>query len=217
MSSAEGPAGNGESSARQATITIRVGERGDAGWLAALHTQSLPNAFLPTLGPAFMRRLYLALVKDPGGVVLVAEKDGRRVGMASGVASVPAFYKRFVWRHGLRAALAAGTRLLRPGVLRRLRESVSYPSMTSGYPDAEFLTWNVEPDGRGQGLGVRLSHEMVARLCAQGATQVKAFAYADNETLNHVFTKTGWERRGRITMHADGRESTLWVISCPSR
>lgn len=199
-----------------AGISIRNAVPGDAGWLGRLHAGSLPEAFLPTLGPRFMTLLYRAMIVDPGGVVLVAEHEGRRVGMASGVSSVPAFYRRFFRRHGVRAALAIGPRLLRPKVLRRIRETARYPHATATYPDAEFLTWNVVPEGRGKGLGELLSHAMVEGLCAKGATEVKAFAYADNEALNRVFLRTGWERRGRITMHEGGRGSTLWVIACPS-
>ena len=202
---------------RSAGITIRAAVDSDADWLGRLHSDALPEAFLPTLGSRFMRRLYLAMIRDPGGVVLVAEQEGRRVGMASGVASVPAFYRRFYRRHGVRAALAVGPRLFRPSVIKRMRETASYPDATTTYPDAEFLTWNVVPEGRGKGLGEILSHAMVDGLCGKGATEVKAFAYADNEALNRVFTRTGWERRGLIHLHEGGRASTLWVISCPSR
>lgn len=209
-------AAKNDATTQASKIIIRTAVPSDAAWLARLHTEALPNAFLPTLGPRFMRRLYLGLIDDPGGVILVAEQDGKRVGMATGVASVPRFYRRFFRRHGIQAAFAAGTRIIRPSVIRRARETSRYPKMTTAYPDAEFLTWNVEPEGRGKGLGVRLSHAMVEGLCAKGASEVKAFAYADNETLNHVFTKTGWERGGLINLHSGGGPSTLWVIRCPS-
>lgn len=204
------------SAAPAGTITIRDAVRSDAAWLGRLHAESLPHAFLPTLGPRFMERLYVALIADPGGVVLVAEVDGMRVGMVSGVASVPAFYRRFFRRHGFRAALAAGTRLLRPSVLRRMRETSHYPDMTRKYPDAEVLTWNVVPEGRAKGLGSPLLKAVVEGLCRKGATEVKAFLYADNVAVTTVLKRTGWEYIGPIMVHDGGVPSSLWVISCHS-
>lgn len=202
------------------TVRIRRARRAEAPMLARFHMMvyrtALPNAFLPNLGEGFMRLLYRAFTTDPNAVTLVAERDGRIIGFATGMSSVPAFYRRFVRRYGVRACMSIAPRLLRPGVLRRILETARYPERTvRGLPQAEYTTLAVAPGVRSRGLGVRLSKGIVSGLAELGAQAVRGTVAADHEPMKRMMVRAGFRPQGEISLH-DGKHSIVYVIRCSS-
>jgi glycosyltransferase involved in cell wall biosynthesis/ribosomal protein S18 acetylase RimI-like enzyme len=194
-----------------ADLIIRPATAADAGAIARLHREGLPEAFLPALGDRFLRRLYRALVRDPEGVAVVADSGAAIVGFAAGVASVPAFYRRFLRRHGLPAAIAATRRLLRPSVIRRAMETCRHPHTTRTLPDAELLAIAVDGACRTRGLGRRLAEEVFAGLAALGVGEVKAVVGADNAEANQFYARLGLSRAGWTVVHR-GATSNVWIL-----
>jgi glycosyltransferase involved in cell wall biosynthesis/ribosomal protein S18 acetylase RimI-like enzyme len=193
---------------------VRVARPGDAPALARIHRQALPDAFLPSLGDRFLRRLYRALAADEEAVALVAEDGAEVVGFATGVPSVRRFYRRFLLRHGIPAALAVAPRMARRSVLRRLRETAAYPQRSDKLPDAELLSIAVSPGRTSRGVGRSLAEATVAALAKHGATEIKVVVGADNEGANRFYSQVGFRPLGDIAVHG-GAASNVWVISCP--
>ena len=187
----------------------------DAAALARLHRRTLPGAFLSSLGEGFLRELYRALIEDPEAVALVVERDGRVVGFATGARSVRRLYRRFYRRHGLKAAIAAGPKLVRPEVLRRVRETAAYPVLSNGLTEAELLSICVDPSARERGMGRRLADEVIRNLGELGAREVKVVVDAANETGNQFYHSVGFRLERALTVH-DGTTSNVWVIECRS-
>ena len=106
-------------------MTIRPARAVEAWGIAALHAE-IAGGFLPTLGTAFLTRLYKALIAWPAADVLVAEQDGSPAGFVASVEDAGAFYKHFAARHGVLAGLAALPRLVRPSVMKRAIETFRY-------------------------------------------------------------------------------------------
>ena len=195
--------------------TIRRARPSDALTLARIHRRTLERAFLPVLGEGFLAELYRAAATDPEAVVFVAERNGAVVGFAAGVRSVPRFYRRFFLRHGLRAAVAASPRAFRPDVLRRIVETVRYPTSASDLPEAELLSIGVEPGARWSGIGGRLAAGVVDGLSELGADEVKVVVDAGNAPAGRLYGSLGFIPESSITLHR-GAASTVWVIGCPS-
>jgi ribosomal protein S18 acetylase RimI-like enzyme len=199
--------------------TIRPAAAGDAAAMARLHAEGMPDAFLPALGLGFLTRLYRALATDTGAVALVADGGGEVVGMATGVASVGGFYRRFARRHGLAAALAAAPRLVRPRVLRRLIETVRYPSSSAStlgpLPDAELLSIAVAPTSRTGGTGRALADGVLLGLAERGVGEIKVVVGAANEGANRFYARVGFQPAGQISVH-QGTPSNVWIRSCHS-
>jgi glycosyltransferase involved in cell wall biosynthesis/ribosomal protein S18 acetylase RimI-like enzyme len=198
---------------------IRPATGADAAAMARLHADGMPDAFLPALGHGFLTRLYRALAADPRAVALVAD-DGREiVGMATGVASVGGFYRRFARHHGFAAALAAAPRLVRPGVLRRLLETVRYPASSTGalgpLPDAELLSIAVAPSSRTGGTGRALADGVLLGLAERGAGEVRVVVGAANQGANRFYAKVGFRRAGQLSVHR-GTPSNVWIRPCHS-
>jgi glycosyltransferase involved in cell wall biosynthesis/ribosomal protein S18 acetylase RimI-like enzyme len=219
----EGAAGNDPG-----PLVIRPARVGDAAAMARLHADGMPEAFLPTLGPRFLARLYRALATDPDAVALVAEGVDGVVGFAAGVTSVGGFYRRFARAHGPAAALAAAPRLVRPSVARRLLETVRYPAQapngngTAGngdgagrLPDAELLSIAVAPGFRAGGTGRALADGVLAGLAGRGVGDIKVVVGAANQGANRFYAKVGFREAGQLTVH-QGTPSNVWIRSCHS-
>ena len=197
---------------------VRPATPADAVAMARLHADGMPDAFLPTLGPRFLARLYRALAPDPQAVALVAEGVDGVVGFAAGVTSVGGFYRRFVRGHGPAAALAATPRLVRPGVARRLLETVRYPADAGGngrLPDAELLSIAVAPAFRAGGTGRALADGVLAGLAGRGVDDIKVVVGAANQGANRFYAKVGFREAGQLTVH-QGTPSNVWIRSCRS-
>ena len=206
--------GLGRGAAATGAPVVRPASPADAPAMARLHRRGLPDAFLPTLGPAFLVRLYRALAADPAAVVLVAEDDGEVVGFAAGVPSVRAFYRRFLARHGLPAVAAALPHLVRPGVMRRALETASYGGGAEEVPDAELLSIAVDQRLRSRCAGTALVEGILRGLRRRGAGGVKVVVAGDNAAGNRLYERTGFRLAGRITVHR-GSPSNLWVHGWP--
>ncbi len=195
---------------------VRPARPADVPTLARLHRETLPTAFLPTLGDRFMRVLYRALVRHPGGVATVVEDPaGRVVAFASGAVSVSTFYRAFFRRHGLRAAFAAAPQLVRPRVLRRAFETAGFPNEVAGVTDAEMFVWGVDRTVRARGLGAAVLEEALRELGRRGVEEARGITYAGNERAGKVMAEMGWRRVGRVSVH-NGQTSDLWVVRCRS-
>jgi glycosyltransferase involved in cell wall biosynthesis/ribosomal protein S18 acetylase RimI-like enzyme len=191
-------------------LWVRPARPEDAPAIARLHREAMPEAFLPTLGDGFLARLYRALGADPRGVVLVAENGTGVIGFAAGTASVGDFYREFYRRHGVRAAIAAAPRLLRPSVLRRIRETSRYPDSVRGLPEAELLAIAIEGGHRDSGIGRRLADRLLEDLRARGAERVRVVVGAGNEGANRFYDRLGFRRAASIEVHR-GTPSNVWV------
>jgi glycosyltransferase involved in cell wall biosynthesis/ribosomal protein S18 acetylase RimI-like enzyme len=196
-------------------VQIRPATRADAGQIARLHRQALPDSFLPQLGDRFLRTMYRALVGDPQGVTLVAEGAQGMVGFAGGTASVDAFYRSFRRRYGVAAGIAAAPRMLRSDIRRRLRETASYPDRTANLPAAEILAIAVDGNHASQGIGTALAQDLLAGLSARGADEVRVTAAATNATATRFYERLGFRRVATFAVH-EGVASSVWVIRCHS-
>ncbi|HET9291649.1 MAG TPA: GNAT family N-acetyltransferase, partial [Actinomycetes bacterium] len=213
---ARAPAGPGP-------VVVRPARVGDAAAMARLHADGMPEAFLPTLGPRFLARLYRALATDPEAVALVAEGVDGVVGFAAGVPSVGGFYRRFARGHGPAAALAAAPRLVRPSVARRLLETVRYPATevngngdgNGRLPDAELLSIAVAPGFRAGGTGRALADGVLTGLAGRGVDDIKVVVGAANQGANRFYAKVGFSHAGHLTVH-QGTPSNVWIRSCRS-
>ncbi len=200
--------------ARPNAATVRAARPEDAGAMARLHREGLPDSFLPVLGDRFLRRLYRALAADEGSVAVVAEVGGREVvGFAAGTVSVSRFFRRFRVRHGIPAALAAAPRLLRRDVRRRMRETSRYPGGVGS--DAELLSIAVAGGRESRGIGRSLARSVIDGLAGRGAGTIRVVVAADNERANRFYAGLGFEPAGRIAVH-DGAPSNRWLMRCRS-
>lgn len=194
----------GPSNVRRATVA-------DAPRVARLHVEGIQTGFLSTLGDRFLRVLYRSLIAWEKATVLVAD-TGRVVGFAAGVVDTGEFYRHFLRRHGVLAAVLAAPRLLRPTALRRAWETLRYAADT-GTP-AELLSMAVAPSARGQGTGRKLGGDLLQALAAD-APVVKVVVGSDNVPAIALYKGLGFEPVGRLEVHSSEKSMEM-VWSSPA-
>lgn len=189
------------------TPTVRPARTDDAAAAAALHASEIGEGFLPTLGPAFLRRLYRRLVLDPSSFVLVAEDGGGRVvGFAAVAEDLGRVYRSFAVRDGVVAGIVAAPRLLKGW--RKVRETLRYPAATTDLPPAEVLSVAVAPEARGRGVGRALLAEATAELTRRGVDGARVVTAATNDPALALYRAAGFREAERLEVHA-GTASTV--------
>ena len=179
---------------------IRAATIDDRRAVADLHMQGIASGFLSSLGRGFLATLYSALIADPHSAVIVAENDGTVVGFVAGTTDTGAFYRRFGRRH----AISAGVRVLpriRPGLIRRVRETRSYGLDGHEAVSAELLSMAVAPAARGRGLANRLGAELLSWAGGRGIGAMKVVVGATNEPAIRVYRKLGFGHDQAIEVH----------------
>lgn len=191
---------------------IRDARPGEAPAVAALHGE-ITTGFLPSLGQAFLTRLYRALIAWPGAHVLVADDDGRVIGFIAFIEDIGAFYKHFVVRHGVAAGIAAFPRLIRPSSIRRAWETFRYGTADSELDgQGEVLSMATAPEARGKGIGRLLMEASVDRFRELALPGMHVVIAEDNEASLAVHRRYGFEEHSTVEVHA-GEVSKVLVWS----
>lgn len=187
-------------------MTIRTARAEDVDVIAALHGTCIPEGFLVSLGPRFLRRLYARAVRSGRVDVLIAEgtdaADGAAgpLGFVAVADDVAGFYREFLLRDGLLAAGAAAVGILRAP--RRVFETWRYGGRGAHRdPAAEILALAVAPAARGRGLGPALASAGVARAAARGVSRMRVLTAVGNEAAARAYGRAGLRRVGRDTVH----------------
>ena len=145
---------------------------------------------LDHLGPGFLRLLLGHMAASRHCVCPVAEREGEVLGYAAALTSVSRFYREFVLRKGLHAALIILPRLLRSGNLRIFLQALAYPS--AGFPDdppAELVSIVVSPEARGMGVASSLLRHIAAEMKSRGIERMTIKTGVENAAANEMYRR----------------------------
>ena len=206
-------------------MTIRAATEADASRLAELHGSRISEGFLPTLGPAFLRRLYRRIVLSDGAFAYVGTdqatngthtgtETGAVLGFAAAALDLRALYRTFLLHDGVIAAFSAAPRLA--ASWRRVLETLRYPDAGVDLPKAEILAVAVDVAAAGRGLGTQLVDATTAELLRRGVHRAKVVTTPDNAAALRMYERSGFTRHARTEVH-DGTTSEVLVWSSPAR
>lgn len=169
----------------------------DVPRVADIHAAAFPGFFLTTLGPAFLRTMYLAFLSSAGGVFVVGQRNGRLDGFAVGVLKSAGKDRHMALRFLPQFLAALLPALLRnPGkVLKRIASQFLALGEEPEIPDgaAVLRSIGVLPEARGSGVASLLLTEFERQALAKGATTVALTTDAvDNERAIGFYLKQGY-------------------------
>lgn len=197
----------------------------DLDRVAELHRRELPHGLFPSLGQPFLRHYHRTFLASPHAIALAAPARGRPAGFLVATLDQRAHHQWLTRNHGLRLAVAglvglvthpralwrfARTRVGRylRAVLRALRPRPARAAPAGGArPDeqvAVLMHVAVDPDRRGDGLGRRLTEELVDRARQAGAAEVRLVTRAD-DGAGRFYERLGWAP----TTQRHNRDGTL--------
>jgi ribosomal protein S18 acetylase RimI-like enzyme len=189
----------------------------DAVSVAGLHRQGIPTGVLAELGLPALARLYRALLDNPDAFVFVGvDPQDRVMAFVSGVSDVGQMYRRVI-RQQFWSFAALGLRYaLNPRMIRRLLNTLAYPTKVTGaFPGAELLSIVVAPAGQGSGVGTLLLEALLAEFRRRGIERIKVMVRADFARANGYYRKHGFTLAGQIMSH--GYPSNIYVIDTQAR
>jgi ribosomal protein S18 acetylase RimI-like enzyme len=198
-------------------VSVRLAGDADTARLAHLHASRITDGFLPSLGPAFLDRLYRRIVRstDSFAYVVTDDADGHVVGFAAATIDIGKLYRSFAVRDGLVAGVVAAPRLVRSW--RRVLETVRYPSSEGAdLPAAEILAVAVEEAAGGRGVGTLVVDAATRRLAERGETAVKVVTGSDNTVALRLYERCGFAVQTRVEVH-EGVSSEVLVWNSSSR
>jgi ribosomal protein S18 acetylase RimI-like enzyme len=193
---------------------IRLAAPPDAQEIAGIHCRQIPWGLLTQMGQEFVAAFYEALIRSPSGFALVAEREGRLVGFASGVADWRRFFREFLRGHPWLFAVSA-LRSLRAGRWRRLLETSRYAAAPQ-LPQAELVSVAVDPDLRGAGVGAELVQRTLAEFAARGVPTVRVTAGVGNAPANRLYQRAGFRLQSLQEIHP-GVEAAVYVLDIAER
>jgi ribosomal protein S18 acetylase RimI-like enzyme len=188
---------------------------GHAAAVAELHRSGISTGFLSSLGDKFLTRMYRAIARVRGAFGYVWQTgEGEVLGFIACSESTGAVYKRALVRGGLGMALSIAGHLLRPSVIKRLFQTLRYPSQSpADLPAAEVLSIAVSDRTRGQGVGKALMDAALAEFARRGVSRVRVAVWAGNETANRFYQRCGFTLAHTRPHH--GLDMNIYVIDVP--
>ncbi len=188
-------------------MTVRPALVRDARRVAELHATRITTGFLTRLGPRFLQLLYRRAATSPHAFVLVAEERELVAGFVAGASHLGRFYRSFLLRDGLAAAVVTAPRLARS--LGKVVETLRYPATTSELPVAEILATAVDGSFTGNGVGRGLVEAGTAEFGRRGVSAAKVVAGCDNEAAIRLYERCGFAPVARIAVHAEAPSQVL--------
>ncbi len=180
-----------------------------------LHQAAMGNSLWARLGPAFLQRLYRALVDDPDFVGMVYVEEDRVRGFIAGSSNGPRMMRRILTRHVFQLGAAAIWGVLRrPPVAWPLLETLRYfgKSGVAGAEDivAESMFCSFEPELRGKRISGLINKLLFDELARRGAHFVKITTEVDNAGAARQLTSWGFENAGEFRFY--GKRMLTWIL-----
>lgn len=193
-------------------IETGVFRASDGPDVARLHRLALPNGFLSTLGDGTLETLYGAISRHRDSTVIVArDVEGQVLGFVSGSTDVAQCYRHVLRTASARLAWHAAGSLVRPAVIKRCVETLTYPLRFRGKGGdaephttarAELLSIAVDERARGLGVG-RTLVEALDTFFAQAGHRgpYRVVTDASDPRSNAFYERTGFEVLGDFLHH----------------
>jgi len=184
----------------------------DISQLVDIHRRQIQQGFLGSLGDKALELIFTLAAESEFGVLVIAKdkSNGRVAGFFGGTTHIGAFYRDFLRRKSLLAAIHLAPRLLSPTRLWKAFETLIYPvkRQVTEMPKAQTIGLAVDERYLGKGLAQSLFHEMVDAFAGKGVAEFKILVGEGLIPAQRFFEKMGAEKVARIEVH---QGSGSWV------
>lgn len=173
--------------------------------MAHMHQQEIRDGFLTSLGERFLTRLYRSLAEEANVFTIAAVAGHQMIGFLCASESTSAVYRRILARHAWRLAPQLIHRIVSPTTMRRVAETVLYPSRTDRMklPAPEILNFCVDSRYQRCGVGRRLFFALHDEFRQRGIPSIRIVTGAAQVSAQRFYESIGAQRVGDISVHRD--------------
>lgn len=184
--------------------------------LAEIHQSEIEQGFLSSLGVRFLRNLYGGLAKSPGAFVFAAVRDEEVMGFICGSTDTGKVYRGFLLSSGVVAAAQLVPKLLSWQRVRRLLETLFYPSRNQSLdlPKSEILNFCVSRSCQRMGIGKRLFADLVAEFQRRHVKSIRIVTGESQIKAQCFYESLQATKRAEIEVH-DGTKSLVYTYDIP--
>jgi ribosomal protein S18 acetylase RimI-like enzyme len=186
----------------------------------AIHRRQIRQGFLSSLGDRALQLIFSMAANSRSGVLLIAKvnPEGQVCGFLLGALNTGAFYREFLVRKGLPAIITTLPKLLSLGKIRKVLETLLYPSRrdTLTLPEVELLDIAISEKHQGTGLAQMMFHEFSALLQNK---RIRQFKITTGETLvraHRFYENLGAARAAIIEIHK-GQKTVVYTYTIPGK
>ena len=176
-------------------FNVRPAHLGEAGELALLMAEVISWSRLCELGHGFMTLLHRHMIRSRHAICYVAEREGAILGYAAWSADTAKFYREFILRHGISAAIKLAPKIIQPRQIQVILRGLTYfHEAHPEDPGAEVLSFAVRARAKQAGVGKAIFRAMAQEFKSRciGAVKVGAVEVT-NETGNLFYNRVGCE------------------------
>ena len=183
--------------------------------VARLHIEAIDQGFLSSLGEPFLATLYGGLAASRSSFVITATRDDELLGFICGATDTRRAYLEFALSSNApRAALRVLPRLWSPSTIRRVLETLLYPTRRTevALPSAEILNFCVTRSQRGCGVGRRLFEALVAEFARRSVDEIRIVTGAEQRSAQAFYDRIGARRAAELEIH-EGMKSVAYTYA----
>lgn len=179
--------------------------------VAKIHSQSINQGFLSSLGVNFLTLLYESINVDPNSALFFECIDGKVVGFVAGGRGMGSIYRQMLRRWPRLISTLLPT-LLSPRKIKQIVEIIWFSckrESVQGCPKAELFSIAVLESERGSGVAKHLYRALAQRFAEDGES---AFCIVVGDALtsaHRFYQRMGAFPVAQISIH-DGHGSTLY-------
>lgn len=184
---------------------------------ARLHSQSIDQGFLSSLGTRFLSLMYQAIDEADNSTLIVASEGGKIIGFVSGTLGIGEVYRAML-KHRIGLAVALLPSLFSLRRVRRILEIAFYgrrkarknPEAGPEVPDAELLSISVDGAYRGKKHSDRLFQDLVGFFRSKNIPRFKIIVGASLAPAHSFYRRMGAKPAGTTEVHK-GEISTIYI------
>ena len=197
------------------SLEVRPLTGNDLSRVVEVHLKGFQGFFLSFLGKGFLTLLYDGFLKDPDGIVLVANSGGDVVGFVAGSLHQKGFYQRLLSKKRWSFAWASlGALLRRPWIFPRLLRALRQPAIAAkSCAEACLMSIAVKPEAEGRGIGKKLVEAFCREAAGRGAPAVCLTTDREGQDqVNRFYEQMGFQV-SRTYVTPEGRAMNEYLIT----
>jgi len=203
-------------------VTVISARADDFALVARLHSASITEGFLSTLGLRFLTVLYRGIQTAPRSGVLVAKDGGTILGFVAYTTDVATCYRWVLARRLFPLGMALLPSLLKPSVHARCLQTLLYPfrARDDASPEAqssgrrpELLSMAVSDRARGQGIGKQLVRSLDEQFRRLEVESYVVVTYAKDERSNGFYRSCGCVHSRSFSHHGKPMNEYLRTLN----